>query len=968
MTARDRAPFPGDAAGERDALNRDVSLLGRLLGDVIREQEGDAGFDLVEEYRGATKALRSGDPAPAEFGEAGGALLARTRRLPLAQARLLARAFTAYFHLVNGAEEHQRLRVLRRREREGGGEPRQESLADVMLGAARAGIPAERVRELLGRWSVEPVFTAHPTEARRRSVLHRLARLAERVAERDDPTRTPSERERLVERLREEVEALWLTDELHNRAPTVLDEVRNGLYYFENALWHALPRLQRELGAALARSYPGEPVPERPFLRFGSWIGGDRDGNPFVTARLTRQVLRLHKELALDLYEGDLLELQRHLGVAVAGDRLPAALARALEGDAAAVPDGETQRQFASEPYRRKLAHMLARCRAAQRLNAAALRDELELEQTELDLQRRRDSLWGRSTTTDEPRPSDEDTAYAHPRELLADLRALAEGLREQGARRLADGEVRDLVWRAQAFGFHLARLDLRQHSGVHAAAVSEVLARAGMEPDYLGLGEEERTDRLLEAIRDPRPVVAERLGYAESTAELLAVFRAARELQEEFGADAVGAYIVSMTAGVSDVLAPLFLAKEEGLFDPGDAERPPASAIDVVPLFETIDDLRHCADLMRRLVRTPLYRRQLLARGGVQQVMLGYSDSNKDGGFAAANWALYCAQRDLARVFREEGITLQLFHGRGGAIGRGGGPTTRAIRAQPPGALDGRLRLTEQGEVAFARYGHPDIAHRHLEQMSAAVLEASLAPEGAAAPRSEWLEAMQAIAATAREAYRSLVYGDPRFLEYFRRATPIDVVTELRIGSRPARRKASARIEDLRAIPWVFAWTQSRHGLPGWYGLGSAIRARLESAPGAEAELREMYESWPFFRSLAENAQLSLGKADRAVAALYAELAGEEGRPVFAAVAGEWERTLAAVARVTGHDGLLASSPVLQRSIQLRNPYVDPLSFVQLSLLPRLRDSEEGAEADDLARVVALTINGIAAGLQNTG
>jgi len=391
-------------------------------------------------------------------------------------------------------------------------------------------------------------------------------------------------------------------------------------------------------------------------------------------------------------------------------------------------------------------------------------------------------------------------------------------------------------------------------------------------------------------------------------------------------------------------------------------------SAIDVVPLFETIDDLRNCADLMRRLLQTPLYRRQLAARGGVQQVMLGYSDSNKDGGFAAANWELYCAQRDLARVFREEGVTLQLFHGRGGAIGRGGGPTTRAIRAQPPGALDGRLRLTEQGEVAFARYGHPDIAHRHLEQMAAAVLEASLAPEGAAAPRPEWLEAMRAIAGRARTAYRSLVYDDPRFVEYFRRATPIDMVTELRIGSRPARRKASARIQDLRAIPWVFAWTQSRHGLPGWFGLGSALLGELEEGPDAVARLREMYESWRFFRSLIENAQLSLGKADRAVAAFYAELAGEDGRPVFEAVSGEWDKALSAVAQVTGHDSLLASSPVLQRSIQLRNPYVDPLSFVQLSLLPRLREAGEGPEAEELARVVALTINGIAAGLQNTG
>jgi phosphoenolpyruvate carboxylase len=728
-------------------------------------------------------------------------------------------------------------------------------------------------------------------------------------------------------------------------------------------LWDVLPVLCRDLDRGLGRAFAGESFATPSFLRFGSWIGGDRDGNPFVTAALTRQVLRLHKELALDLYERELESLQRHLGVAVPEGAEPTALADSLRRDQMTAPESALSHHFANEPYRHKLAHVLARCRAAQRLNVAALREELDAQKGELDQQTRRDTLWGRATTTERPRPDDEDIAYRKPSELRADLESLAEGLRQQGAERLADGAVQDVIWRVEAFGFHLARLDLRQHSGVHAMAVAEVLEKAQVEADYLGLDDRGRTARLIVALEDPRPFVS-RTAYSEATTELLALFRTTRLVQDEFGPEALSIYIISMTAGVSDILAPLFFAKEEGLF-PGDDRR----GLDIVPLFETIDDLRHCAELLRELFALPLYRRQLEARGGVQQVMLGYSDSNKDGGFAAANWELYRAQRELADLSRETGIVLQLFHGRGGAIGRGGGPTTRAIRAQPPGALAGRLRLTEQGEVAFARYSHPEIAHRHIEQMLSAVLDASLAPEGEGDPPAEWIEAMASIAQTARAAYRSLVYEDPEFLDYFRSATPIDAISELRIGSRPARRKATAQIDDLRAIPWVFAWTQSRHGLPGWFGLGSALEAYLATAQDTPGRLRSMYANWPFFRSLIGNAQLSLGKADRAVARLYADLAGDVGGRVFSLIDAEWARTLKAVALVTGHQELLATSPVLQRSIRLRNPYVDPLSFMQLSLLPRLRElGEDADEARLLQRLTALTINGIAAGLQNTG
>ncbi|HEU5316379.1 MAG TPA: phosphoenolpyruvate carboxylase, partial [Chloroflexota bacterium] len=448
-------------------------------------------------------------------------------------------------------------------------------------------------------------------------------------------------------------------------------------------------------------------------------------------------------------------------------------------------------------------------------------------------------------------------------------------------------------------------------------------------------------------------------------TAEAIAVFDLAARAQAEHGRDVCDVYIISMTAGVSDVLVPLLLAKEAGLFDPSSV--PPRSGLQIVPLFETIDDLHRCADLMAELFALPVYRRQLEAWGNAQQVMMGYSDSDKDGGFVTANWELYRAQRALARTCAASGVDLLLFHGRGGAIGRGGGPTNRAILGQPPGTLNGRLRLTEQGEAAFARYANPRIAHRHLEQVANAVIRSSLGVEAAAEPRPEWLDAMEVISGSALRSYRALVYDDPDFIAYFHQATPIDRIAELRIGSRPAKRKSSDRIEDLRAIPWVFSWTQSRHGLPGWYGIGTAFQAYAEPEPHRWATLEEMYRAWPFFRSLVDNAQLGLGKADRAVARLYAGLCRDSAvrERVFGAVEEEWRRTEAAILRVTGAGALLAESPVLRRSIQLRNPYVDPLSFVQVSLLEQLRDSPED---DERARLAALSINGVAAGLQNTG
>ncbi|HZQ97374.1 MAG TPA: phosphoenolpyruvate carboxylase [Chloroflexota bacterium] len=904
-----------------DRLRDDVRVLGGLLGDVIREQAGAALFDLVEQVRHAAIELRERYDAEAER-----RLVDRVAGLSLGELYGLVRAFAVYFHLINLAEEHHRLRTLRQREREAAPSPRPESIAAAVASARRSGWSADELVAKLGQLRVHPVFTAHPSETRRRTFQDHLRALQALVAQTDDPRLPPQERGWLADALRERITLLWRTDEVRQRRPTVLDEVRGGLHTVEGTLWEVVPRLVRDFDDAFARYYPGAKVDAGGTLAFGSWIGGDRDGNPNVDAAVTAAALALHRERALSRY---LVEVDR-LGAALSvSGRAPPALELSLAADQALIPSFAEQLgdRFANEPYRRKLRFVHERLRRALA------------------------GIVG---------------GYRRAEELLADLEVVAAALREAGAARVAGGALADLIARVRVFGFRLAELEIRQHREVHTAAVDALFAAAGRE-GYAGLDDEGRQHWLEEELARPGMLVAAGAVPPEAAAEVLATLAAVRAAQAGYGAEAARTYIVSMSRAPADVLEILLLAREAGLFawrDDGTVR----SAIHVVPLFETIGELRASGEILARLCRSRTYRAQLAAWGDRQEVMLGYSDSNKDGGYLSSVWSIYNAQASLAEVAERCGIRVVVFHGRGGAIGRGGGPSGRAIAARPPSARTGEVKLTEQGEVVFARYGHPGIARRHLEQLLNSAIASMLAP--ADEPGATGHALLGRLAEAARAAYRRLVDA-PGFFEYFRAATPFPEVAELRIASRPVSRRGEGPVtlDDLRAIPWVFSWTQARVNLPGWFGLGSALAS---ASPEELSELRALYLSWPFVRSTIDNAQISLGVADRRIARLYAELVPDAAlRGRFAsAIEREHELAERGILAAAGQQELLERSPVLAQSIRLRNPYVDPLHLAQVSLLRRWRDDAPRGDAarDELLQVLLHSINGIAAGLQTTG
>ena len=899
-------------------LSASIHLLGDVLGEVLTAQESRAIFETEERIRALAKARRAGDDT------AGVTLTREVAALAPDAARAVASAFTLYFDLVNLAEEAHRVAELRRRSRE---DPEHvaESIDAAVAALHARGVTPDAMDALVARLRIELVLTAHPTEARRRTVMTKLQRIARALRQLRAPDLLPREREAAVSAIRAEITALWLTDRARTGRPAVTDEVRSALWFVDAVFWDMLPRIHEDLDAALARHYPGFRAP-RAWLTLASWVGGDRDGNPNVVASVTAETLRLHRGLAVERHRRALGDLARRLSMSERRVPPPAALATWLAGQRP-LPSrvAYLEKRYAGEPYRLAVSLLAATLEAASAEDMTArLLDEM--------------SHRARVTLGDVTAP----LALVHA--------ALPSAV--------ADAELRVVRAQLEIFGLHAARLDIREDAGRLSAALGAILRGLGIDAGFEKRDERDRVAVLLGLIAAPPPPTAKVTAGAEDSevaAETWRLFRLIARARDVYGDELLGPFVISMTRGAADVLAVLLLARWAG-----------RAELDVAPLFETLDDLRAAPRVLAELFGLAPYRAHLAVCGGRQMVMIGYSDSNKDGGYLAANWAIWEAQEAVARVCRDHGVTLTLFHGRGGTVARGGGPAGRAIAAQPAGTVDGRFRLTEQGETLAARYADPDLAHRHLEQVVSAVLLAS-APDAAPDVPERWRTTMRAMAADAHAAYRALVHDTPGFLEFWRAATPIDEIARLRLGSRPAtRRGAALAIGDVRAIPWVFSWMQSRFNLPGWYGLGAA----LDRAD--RARVAEMYAGWPFVRALVDNAEMSLLKADMGIAALYAGLVPDRSlaERILERIVEEHERARSAILGITGHGALMDADPVIQRSVHLRNPYVDPLNYLQVDMLRRLRALPEadGSEAEPLREVIALTINGIAAGLRNTG
>jgi phosphoenolpyruvate carboxylase len=765
---------------------------------------------------------------------------------------------------------------------------------------------------------------------RRKSMIDREMEVARLLAERDRPDLTPAELAANEEGLRRAVLTLWQTSLLRRTRLRVIDEVANGLAYYDYTFLRELPLLYGDLEDALAGSATGDEHGLPSFLRMGSWIGGDRDGNPFVTADVLRRALGMQSSRAIGFYLDEL----RLLGAELSLDSRLVAISDALRDLAERSPDLSPHRT--DEPYRRVVTGIHAR------LAATALRLA--------------DTAAGGQQPGQVP-------PYETPDELGADLEIVHHSLDANGSRALARGRLRRLRRAVGVFGFHLAALDLRQSSDVHRRTAAELFDTV-LPTGYAELAEQQRIELLRAELRSARPLASRFLAYSAETASELAILEAAAEAQRRYGAAAVPHYVISQTASVSHILEVALLLKEVGMLRSRDG----ALAIDIVPLFETILDLRNCGGIMDRLFAVPEYAKLLNSRGRSQEVMLGYSDSNKDGGFLTSGWELYKAEIALIEVFRRHGVKLRLFHGRGGTVGRGGGPSYQAILAQPGGAVQGAIRITEQGEVIASKYSNPEIGRRNLEILFAATLEATLLQPAEAAPREIFLDAMEELSGHAYKAYRALVSDTPGFAQYFRESTVIGEIASLNIGSRPASRKPSSRIEDLRAIPWVFSWAQCRLMLPGWYGFGTAVERFLSAHPGnGMVLLQDMNRAWPFFRTLLSNMDMVLAKSDIAIASRYADLVtdSELRDLIFARLRLERQATIEALLAITGQASLLESNPLLARSIRNRFPYLDPLNHMQIELLKRYR---AGDTADDVVAGIHLTINGIAAGLRNSG
>lgn len=931
-------------------------MLGRLLGEVIREQEGEDVFNLVEQVRRMAVSLkRSPNPVASD------SLRNMLKYLGRNHAISVVRAFSYFSHLANIAvDKHDNLAY--RHGRIAGDPPPKGSMAYVLDLLDKAGVPGAEIKQMLQDHTfICPVLTAHPTEIQRKSTLDKEREISRLLTKRDSNL-TPRERRQNTEMLKAQIASLWQTRMLRTSRLSVIDEIDNALSYYQLTFLRELPALYHAIQEELEERYPensdgiASPCSEARYLQMGSWIGGDRDGNPNVNADTMLQALERQSHIIMDFYLHEVHELGRELAVSALLNHInPAVLTLAdMSSD-------ESEHRV-DEPYRRALIYIYNRLAATARLfgMTALPREEVG-----------------------------EDAPYATAEEFAADLQILIDSLTQNAGGLIVRIRLGALKAAADIFGFHLASLDMRQSSDVHERVLTEILATAKVTPDYSALPEEEKINLLIEELGKPRLLYTPYAEYSAETASELRILRTARQIREKYGARAITNYIISHTETVSDILELLVLQREGGLLHPKHSDAQDAAhswddaELDLhpIPLFETIPDLRRCDTIMRTVLGIPFVRRLIHGQGDLQEIMLGYSDSNKDGGYTTSNWELYKAERQLVKLFQELKITLRLFHGRGGTVGRGGGPTYEAILAQPHGTVNGQIRLTEQGEMIASKFADPEIGNRNLELLVASTLEASLVPED---PSTEHLAKLQAfedafeeISELAYKAYCRLVYQTPGFTDYFFESTPITEIAALNIGSRPSSRKKSRRIEDLRAIPWSFSWAQCRVLLPGWYGFGSAItewldEKDLEKRGRKIALLREMYQTWPFFESTLSNMDMVLAKTDLTIAYSYSELVKDANlrETVFSAICEEHKRTLNSFEIITQERDRLVNNPNLARALKDRLAYIDPLNYLQVELIKRHRNPDGNPENMDAraTRGIHLTINGISAGMRNTG
>lgn len=908
-------------------LSENIHLLGDLLGEVIKERAGEAAFNAEEKLRAISKALRSNpsiDLSPE--------IKSIVQGLDLDTLTKVIRAFTIYFHLVNEAEKIEIIRVNRERELKASPDaPRKESISNAIHKLHKNGTSQVEVQKLLNNLSIQPVFTAHPTEAKRPELILNLNNISRLVTSLDNKSLTEREKYETKKEIKGLITLLWLTPEVRSTQPTPNEEAENILFFLQSSVFPVVPRLYSDLRHSLDLYYLNNDIEISKLLKIGSWVGGDRDGNPNVTSNVTKEVIKLNASCVIKKYLSEIKNLSQELTITQSANE---ELISSIQADSKLIPTTSyIQKLYENEPFRMKLWFI-----------------EKKLENTLLAIS------------------NDEQTGkvkYKDANEFIKDLEIISNNLKQNGLSNITEtGRLSRLLIQAKVFGFHFAELDIRQHSEEHEKAITEILDKRGLGGEsYNKLTEDQKVTLLTSLLTNPTPT-SPQAALSENTKNVIETFSTISSVHNTIGKEAIKCYVISFTQSVSDLLEVLFLAKEAGLVQ---------TNLDIVPLFETVEDLRNAGNLLDKLFSNPTYKEHLKSRNNFQEIMLGYSDSNKDGGYLSSNVELYNAQKQIIEVCKTHNINWRFFHGRGGSIGRGGGQAIKAIQAQPNGSVACKFRFTEQGEVVSSRYSQTSLAHRQLEAIIHSVLLASMQKENTEASeyQKEYTKIINNLAEASRKKYRELVYEDEDFRSFYTQATPINFISQLRIASRPASRQGKdlQKIEDLRAIPWVFSWTQTRMMIPSWYGVGTALN-QVTSIQGGLECLQTMYTNWPFFKTIIDNCQMALAKADMQTAAQYASLVEpkEISNKIFTKIKEEFDLTKKILLLVTSQKEILDNMPIIQKSIRLRNPYTDPLNYIQVELLKKLKEAKDEKEQEQIKSAILLSINGIAAAMQETG